>query len=186
MIASEQNARTAIVIRDMCRMMSGDREHVDHAITKIDAAGVVRPVSDPESLLRAVDCRGYKRDVRHSREALVAFDVVAVTVRMRHHKFDGASLLSLQPFRDQLPGELCGVAFARAGVNQKRALLPENQVKERFLIVSATRFAKNIEGRIVFVHLPGGHLQTVWTAGPPRFGQAAGFEILGMTHDDEE
>jgi hypothetical protein len=68
MIAGDQHAGFSIVIRDVCRMVSRNRKHVDHAIAQIDRANIRRPLGDSESFLVRLNRRRNHRRVRHLRE----------------------------------------------------------------------------------------------------------------------
>src|SRR5438552_767269 len=104
--------------------------------------------------------------------------MVAVAMRVGHYERDGPAH---QPFC-----ELGRVAFAGARVDQKRSLLTKNHIEERFLVVYAARFAKDVEGRIVFVNLPRRELGTVGSAGLPSAGQRTCFDILPEAHNGGE
>ena len=86
MIAGEKNARRAIIVGYMRGVMAGNRDHVDHAIAKIDAAGLLRPLLDSEGLLFGGYFGRNQRDAGHPREPLVARDVIAMPVRMDHQQ----------------------------------------------------------------------------------------------------
>ena len=185
-VAREQDAGAAVVVGDVRGVVAGDREHVDDAITQIDAAGIAGPVGDAECFLRGFDGRRDQRYVRHARESFVAGYVVPMAVRVGDYKRDGATLILGEPSRDQLLSELGRVAFAGAGVDQQGSLLAENQVEERFLVMRAPGFTEDVEGRVVFVYLPCGELEAVSFSSIPGGGQGARFDGLGVAHDGGE
>ena len=89
-------------------------------------------------------------------------------VRVRDHEWDGVALGSLEPLRDQLLCDRGGVARARAGIDQERALAAEEKVEEGLLVMRAAGFAEDVKVGIVLVNLPVGHFQAVGAASDPR------------------
>src|SRR5215471_5288720 len=114
-IAGEQDAGLAIVVGHVRRLMTGDRDHVDHTLAEVDGPDLLRPSVDGESLLQRSYGRLDYRDAGHTIEALVAGDVVAVPVRVRHYQ------RNVPLFGDQPLNDLRRITRARAGPPAARA-----------------------------------------------------------------
>ena len=148
-------------------LVAGNRDHVHDAVTEIDRADRLGPVFDAERLAVGIHGGGDEGGIGHAGEALVAGGVVSVGVGVDHHQRNAFTLFARQPLRDQLAGDLGGIARARAGIDQQRPFAAEQQVEERLFVVGAAALAQDVEAGVVFVHLPAGKFQAVGPAGHP-------------------
>src|ERR1700678_1642076 len=105
--------------------MSGDADDVKHAPTQVDSAGLLGPVRNAESLLHRLHSGRNQRGIWHPGEAFVPRDVIAMAVRMRYYQRDRGALLALEPLADQPLHHHGGIALARPGIHQQRAVMPE-------------------------------------------------------------
>jgi len=170
-VAGEEDAGLAVVVGDVGRLMTGDRNQVDDSIAKIDRADLRRPVGDREGLLKRGYGGGDERDIRRAVEAVVAGGVIAVSVGVSDEQRNVCLAFFHQPLDDARR-----VASARACIDEQRALPSEDQVEEGLLIMRATRLAEDVEAQIVFVDLPIRDFETIRAARDPGGRKCAGFE----------
>ena len=118
----------------------------------------LRPRSESKKLLHVRRGESHHDSVGPRAEFVVGKAMIAMTVRMRHEQAKFASGFLFFPIANQFvhrrhDGPRPAFARFRAGVQQQRATLAQQQIAKRRLEVDALVLAQNERPRPRFVHL---------------------------------
>src|SRR5262249_15750072 len=85
----------------------------------------------------------------------------------------GLAVIAARPTVGDVLYDLVHIGLAGAGIEQQGLLSAKQQIEERLLEIGASRLAKNIKVRIVFMNLKLCLRRAVWTAWSPASRQDA-------------
>jgi len=128
----------------MCWFVPRNWYHVNDAVAQIDTPKSYGPLFYAVGLPHSIDRSRDQNNVCKADEALVAGNVVTVSVTMRDREPDRVALCALEPFRDQFPGHCRSVAGARPGVNQERASVSEEEIEKGLFVMGAAGLPKDV------------------------------------------
>jgi len=178
-VPSEQNASASVVHGDARRLMARNRDHIQHATAEIDRPEVFRPAPNAEERAHRRTVATYDCGPWSTHELAVTRHVVAVSVAMGDNE---CHRLACAPVpREPRPNESVDrsgdIHAPCPGVEQQRALLTEQQIEKRLLVVRTCRLAQDIEVGVVRVHPELRRARAVRTAGVEARGQLT--QLLG-------
>lgn len=180
-VAGQQHAGAPIVNRNTGRLMSGDRENVEHATAQVECGRVVRPAANAKERTHRGGVTSNDRRSRASDELRIARDMIAVTMTVRDDEIDRLSVMSSEPGPDERVDGRGHVDVTGAGVQEQRTVIAEHQVEKRLLVVRAGCLAKDVEVRVVRSHAKWWNAGTVSAAGVPVGVQRSRFESRVQT-----
>src|ERR1700679_624370 len=85
-ISRKEQARVAVVVADMRRIMSRRRHHIDRSITDFDLSKAIRPIGKPKILFHMIQIGGNNFDVRQMLKLRISQSMIEVAVRMHDEK----------------------------------------------------------------------------------------------------
>src|SRR5678816_2037251 len=149
-VAAKKESGLPIVHRNGCSLVTGNREDIEYATAEIKRHLLRRPLLDTEKLLHIGRSRAHNASICLVFKLGIPACVVSMRVRVRHDQRYSRLAAPVQPVLDDLlhgfadgkrDTRVC--AGRRAGIQQERLVLTEQQIDERRLVVDALVFAQH-------------------------------------------
>src|SRR5258706_7418584 len=185
-VAGQKDRGPAVVEGDGVVGVAGDRNDVQHAVSKVESADFRRPIGESEELLQAGEGRLHQRRSGPVGELRVAGDVIPVAVRVNHDERNTRALVGLQPAVNQAVHRFADPRVSGSSIPEQRPLRAKDQIQERLFVVTAAGLAKDEEGRVVFLNIELLHLRAMWSAGGPAGGKGAGLWLRTENGREEQ
>jgi hypothetical protein len=82
--AGENQAGIAIIIEQLCRMVTWRRQHIDDAIAEINLCSAVRPIRKAKVLALLLNIRVHQLHAIHALELRIAGAMIQMSVNVHH------------------------------------------------------------------------------------------------------